>query len=65
VPAPSFASRVYDSAAGIALRPHRASGLYMLLPRPGFVSAFVLTVWLLGLFLFSPVHTRPFIYFQF
>ena len=65
VPAPSFASRMYDSAAGIALRPHRAAGLYMLLPRPGFVSAFVLTVWLMGLFLFSPVHTRPFIYFQF
>jgi alginate O-acetyltransferase complex protein AlgI len=66
VPAPSFASRVYDAAGrGIALRPHRAAGLYMLLPRPGFVSAFVLTVWLIGLFLFSPVHTRPFIYFQF
>ncbi|MDP9177823.1 MAG: MBOAT family protein [Gemmatimonadota bacterium] len=65
VPAPGFASRIYDAAAGIALRPHHASGLYMLLPRPGFVSAFVLTVWLLGLFLFSPVHTRPFIYFQF
>lgn len=56
---------MYDSAAGIALRPHRASGLYMLLPRPGFVSGFILTVWLIGLFLFSPVHTRPFIYFQF
>jgi alginate O-acetyltransferase complex protein AlgI len=65
IPAPGFASRIYKSAAGIALRPHWASGLYMLLPRQGFVSAFVLTVWLLGLFLFSPVHTRPFIYFQF
>jgi alginate O-acetyltransferase complex protein AlgI len=65
VPAPGFAWRMYDSAAGIALRPHRAAGLYMLLPRAGFVSAFVLTVWLVGLFLFSPVHTRPFIYFQF
>jgi alginate O-acetyltransferase complex protein AlgI len=65
IPAPGFAARIYDAAAGIGLRPHRASGLYMLLPRPGFVSAFVLTVWLAGLFLFSPVHTRPFIYFQF
>jgi len=66
VPAPAFASTVYDDAErGIALRPHRAAGLYLLLPRPGFVSAFVLTVWVVGLFLFSPVHTRPFIYFQF
>jgi hypothetical protein len=66
VPAPAFASGVYDEVRrGIALRPHRVSGLYLLFPRPGFVSAFVLTVWLIGLFLFSPIHTRPFIYFQF
>jgi hypothetical protein len=66
VPAPALARRVYDDASrGIALRPHRAAGLYLLLPRPGFVSGFVLAVWLVGLFLFSPVHTRPFIYFQF
>jgi alginate O-acetyltransferase complex protein AlgI len=66
VPAPVYASRMYDDAnRGIGLRPHKAAGLYMLLPRPGFVSAFVLTIWLVGLFLFSPVHTRPFIYFQF
>ncbi len=66
VPAPTFASGVYNQAGrGIALRPHRAAGLYMLLPRPSFISGFVLAVWLIGLFLFSPVHTRPFIYFQF
>ncbi len=66
VPAPAFASSIYDEPdRGIALRPHRAAGLYMLLPRPGFVGAFVVTVWVVGLFLFSPVHTRPFIYFQF
>jgi alginate O-acetyltransferase complex protein AlgI len=66
VPAPVFASRMYEeSPGGIALRPHRAAGLYMLMPRAGFVSAFVLTVWVVGLFLFSPIHTRPFIYFQF
>jgi len=66
VPAPAMASAIYDDKdRGIAIRPHRAAGLYLLLPRPGFVSAFVLTVWVVGLFLFSPVHTRPFIYFQF
>jgi hypothetical protein len=65
VPANGLAERVYSSSPGIAVRPHRAAGLYMLLPRPGFVTGFVLTVWLIGLFLFSPVHTRPFIYFQF
>ncbi len=37
----------------------------MLLPRAGFASGFVIAAWLIGLFLFSPVHTRPFIYFQF
>jgi alginate O-acetyltransferase complex protein AlgI len=65
VPAPGLAARLYDRSLGIGLRPHRAAGLYMLLPRPGFVSGFVIAVWLIGLFLFSPVHTRPFIYFQF
>jgi alginate O-acetyltransferase complex protein AlgI len=65
VPAPGLASRIYNRSPGVGLRPHRAAGLYMLLPRPGFVSGFVIAVWLIGLFLFSPVHTRPFIYFQF
>lgn len=65
VPASGLAEGVYSDSPGIAVRPHRAAGLYMLLPRPGFVTGFVLTVWLIGLFLFSPVHTRPFIYFQF
>jgi alginate O-acetyltransferase complex protein AlgI len=65
VPAPAFARRLYEQANGFAIRPHGAAGLYVLMPRAGFVSAFVLTVWIVGLFLFSPVHTRPFIYFQF
>jgi alginate O-acetyltransferase complex protein AlgI len=65
VEAPAFVRRLYQRAAGFAVRPHAAAGLYVLMPRAGFVSAFVLTIWLVGLFLFSPVHTRPFIYFQF
>jgi len=32
---------------------------------PVVVAHLIGTVWIVGLFLFSPVHTRPFIYFQF
>jgi alginate O-acetyltransferase complex protein AlgI len=49
----------------IASRPHPQSGLYVLLGRSGFTSAFVLTAWLTMLYLFAPLHTSPFIYFQF
>ena len=41
------------------------TGSYLLLPRLGFTSAFVLTVWVLALYLFTPLHRSPFIYFQF
>ena len=41
------------------------TGRYVLLPVPGFASAFVLTAWLVVLVLFSPLHRTPFIYFQF
>jgi hypothetical protein len=44
---------------------HALSGSYLLLPRLGFTSAFVLTVWILALYLFTPLHRSPFIYFQF
>ena len=46
-------------------RPHPLAGLYVMLPRAGFVSSFVITAWLVMLYLFSPLHTSPFIYFQF
>lgn len=65
-PIPIFAAMLYGrNPAAVAVRPHPSAGLYMLLPRAGFASGFVIAVWLIGLFLFSPVHTRPFIYFQF
>ncbi|MDB4906753.1 MAG: rane bound O-acyl transferase family protein [Gemmatimonadetes bacterium] len=49
----------------LVVRPSAISGPYAVLPRAGFVSAFVLTVWIGVLFLFAPLHTSPFIYFQF
>jgi alginate O-acetyltransferase complex protein AlgI len=33
--------------------------------RPGFATAFVLTFWVIALYLFAPLRTSPFIYFQF
>ncbi|HTE43838.1 MAG TPA: MBOAT family protein [Gemmatimonadaceae bacterium] len=44
---------------------HTAPPAYATVTRPVFVSAFVLTVWLLMLYLFIPLHRSPFIYFQF
>jgi len=49
----------------LALKPHSAAGYYILPPFPGFVSGFIITLWLLVLYLFSSVNTNPFIYFQF
>ena len=46
-------------------RPHPLAGLYVTLSKSGFASAFVLTTWLVMLYLFAPLHTSPFIYFQF
>lgn len=66
VRAPALAAWLYGRQDhGIAVRPHRAAGLYLLLPKAGFASAFVVTVWITTLFLLSPVNVRPFIYFQF
>lgn len=41
------------------------AGRYVLFGRAGFVAAFVLTGWLVALYLFTPLHLNPFIYFQF
>jgi hypothetical protein len=46
-------------------RPHAQAGLYVVFARSGFTSAFVLTAWLVVLYLFVPLHTSPFIYFRF
>jgi hypothetical protein len=41
------------------------AGRYLVVRRMGFAAAFVLTGWLVALFLFAPIHLNPFIYFQF
>jgi hypothetical protein len=45
--------------------PHGLAGNYLMLPGLGFRSAFVVTVLLVTLYLFTPMHRTPFIYFQF
>ena len=47
------------------IKPSVFSGIYVLLPLPGFTGAFLLTLWILAIYLFSPFGTNPFIYFQF
>ena len=48
-----------------ALRPHRAAGIYILLPLHNFVGVFCFVSWAVLTFIFSSVRTNPFIYFQF
>lgn len=66
VPAPAPLERLYQEAGErFAMRPHKAAGLYVLLPLPGFVGGFLLTLWLLFVYLFASLDTGAFIYFQF
>jgi alginate O-acetyltransferase complex protein AlgI len=63
---PRWVAKLYRSSHGrFAIRPHRKSGTYFLLPWPGFTGGFALTLWLLVLYLFSTARSSPFIYFQF
>jgi alginate O-acetyltransferase complex protein AlgI len=66
IPAPAWARWIYSgSNSSFAVKPSRVAGIYFLLPLPGFVGAFILTVWLLFIYLFASLNTNPFIYFQF
>jgi alginate O-acetyltransferase complex protein AlgI len=66
IPPPNSIKGLYsDLRNRFAFKPARMSGIYVLLPIPGFVGAFVLTCWLLIILLFSSLNTSPFIYFQF
>jgi len=47
------------------IKPSVFSGAYALLPFPGFLGSFALTLWVIVVYLFSPLGTNPFIYFQF
>jgi alginate O-acetyltransferase complex protein AlgI len=63
---PHWAMSLYRNCGErLALKPHSAAGYYILLPFLGFVGGFIITLWLLVLYLFSSVNTNPFIYFQF
>ena len=63
---PAWAERLYQWSHGrFALKPSRAAGVYVLAPLPTFTGGFILTIWLIGLFLFTSMDTSPFIYFQF
>ena len=63
---PSWALSLYRwNHMRFALKPSAWAGIYVLLPLPTFAGGFVLTVWLVGLFLFASLDTSPFIYFQF
>ena len=65
-PAPAVLQNLYFGTNDtFALKPHPASGSYVLLPIPGSAGGFVLAGWILLVWLFSAVNTSPFIYFQF
>jgi hypothetical protein len=42
-----------------------ADSTHVPLPRSLVLSAAIVTVWVIGVYLFSPMRTSPFIYFQF
>jgi alginate O-acetyltransferase complex protein AlgI len=63
---PAWASRLYAINRGrFALQPSKVAGIYVVLPWPSFTGGFVLTSWVLILYLFGALNTSPFIYFQF
>lgn len=63
---PRWAESLYRfSGERFALKPHPAAGYYVLLPLPGATGGFLLTAWILLLYLFASVNSSPFIYFQF
>jgi alginate O-acetyltransferase complex protein AlgI len=65
-PAPGILNRLYEGMkARFAFRPSQIAGIYVLVPFPGFVGAFILTAWILIIYLFASVDSSPFIYFQF
>lgn len=65
-PPPNWLRPLYEgNGFRFAVRPHPAAGQYVLLPLPGLVGGFLVTVWLLAIVLFATFDARPFIYFQF
>jgi hypothetical protein len=65
LPVPLVSGWAARASQPLVVRPTALSGLYVVLPVPGFWGAMMLTAWLVGLFLFASVESSPFIYFQF
>ena len=66
IPAPTALVGLYnESKTPFATKPHRQSGIYVLLPTPTVSGAFGLAIWLLAVILFTAGQSQPFIYFQF
>jgi alginate O-acetyltransferase complex protein AlgI len=64
IPPPAWIASIYNRArARFAIHP--LSGVYVLLPLPGFIGAFLAASWVLALLLFAATGANPFIYFQF
>ena len=64
IPPPGRIASIYQRArACFAIHP--LSGVYVLLPLPGFIGAFLAASWVLALLLFAATGANPFIYFQF
>ena len=63
---PDWAAPLYSMCRQrFAVKPSKVAGIYVLAPLPGFVGGFIVTVWLVGVYLFASLQTSPFIYFQF
>jgi hypothetical protein len=63
---PNWAAPLYSMARQrFAVKPSKVAGIYVLAPLPGFAGGFIITVWLIGVYLFASLQTSPFIYFQF
>ena len=66
IPPPKWIASIYAHArAPFGVRSRSFSGVYVLLPLPGFVGAFLGACWMLALVLFCATGASPFIYFQF
>jgi hypothetical protein len=64
---PWWAEALYKSAGKqrFSVRPHKAAGVYFLLPLENRIGEIALTFWIVLALLLANVKTQPFIYFQF
>jgi len=62
---PTWATRLYGHRTSFGIKSRRFSGIYVLLPPPGFLGAFLAASWVLTVLLFCATGANPFVYFQF